>query len=71
VTIDVTLRFVLSTKIIRRTTWRRFGDDAAGDDGGDLLPGTRYVPVPTPAGTVPVMYRYGTSTSLLVRMYLG
>jgi hypothetical protein len=37
VTIDVTLRFVLSTKIIRRTTWRRFGDDAAGDDGGDLV----------------------------------
>jgi hypothetical protein len=42
VTIDVTLRFVLSTKIIRRTTWRRFGDDAAGDDGGDLLATSMY-----------------------------
>ncbi len=36
-TVDVTLRFVPSNKIVRTTTWRLFGDDAAGDDRVDLL----------------------------------
>jgi hypothetical protein len=36
-TADVTLRFVLSNKTVRTATWRLFGDDAAGDEGADLL----------------------------------